>query len=438
MRKKLLTLAFAALTVGLLGSCSKINERLDSLEKKVGSIESEEIASVEQQIAVINESISDLGKIRSDIQELKTTTSSQKDEIESLKRADEALGKDTENLKKAAEELAGKIEDLGKADETLGKRIDELKAFVGDTLSIYAKKSWVEATFATLEQHEWTCDTIAKIDARIGALDTKLATGIASLEGSLKSWVNEQLSAYYTAAQMDAKLDVLKSSIDSVGNSNKARVDSLAGELTAMKTAVDTAKANIRTEYKDAIKSAIETSEGKLTKALQNSIATVNGKITALDSRVKTLESDVLALKKDVQELKDMIQTVTIVPAYSDGSVEAKDGDLTIDCIVKPAASLSGMTIDSVKVLVTKVKKTKAVNVDTVKLESFEADASKGTLTVTADISSIAPAEGQDIAVALKLTNGISKYTTKFVGVTTFKTVLPAGALPGEFSVADG
>ena len=53
MKRTLSMIALAALTIGLLGSCSKINERLDNLEKKVSGIENEQIASINSQISGI-------------------------------------------------------------------------------------------------------------------------------------------------------------------------------------------------------------------------------------------------------------------------------------------------------------------------------------------------------------------------------------------------
>lgn len=172
MRQILKTLTLAAATVLLLGSCAKINERIDGLDKRVNDLENEKIASIENQIASINTSIADLVTIRSNIQDLISKTQAQGGDITGLKAA----------------------------DVSLGQRIDELKSYIDGDLTSYAKIDWVKATFATLEQHQWTCDTIAGIDARIGALDTRLSQSISGLESSLKQWVNVQLDAYYTAA----------------------------------------------------------------------------------------------------------------------------------------------------------------------------------------------------------------------------------------------
>lgn len=409
MKKKLLGFVLVALTVGLLGSCSKINERLDGIDERIDGIENEDIASINKQVAAINSSISDLSKIRTDIQGLIDGKKAQGEDISALKDADTALG----------------------------KRIDELKAYVGD-LERFAGKTWVEQTFATLKQHEWTCDEIARIDARIGSLDEKLAQEISKSAESLKTWVNSQLSAYYTAAQVDAILGELKSQLDTTGNADKAKIEELTAEIAETKTAVDTAKANIRAEYQAAIESAITNSEGKLTAALQDSIAAVNGQIEALTGRVNALEDAVAVLTGRIDALEAMIQTVSIIPAYNDGSVEALDGVVAINCIVEPATAIAGLQKDSLKVLVNEVK-TKAASFETISVSKLIKDEENGTVTVKADISaSIPESEGKALTVAVKIASGISKYTTAFVPVTVTSSGLPKGSLYGEFSVSAG
>lgn len=409
MKKKLLGFVLVALTVGLLGSCSKINERLDGIDERIDGIENEDIASINKQVAAINSSISDLSKIRTDIQGLIDGKKAQGEDISALKDADTALG----------------------------KRIDELKAYVGD-LERFAGKTWVEQTFATLKQHEWTCDEIARIDARIGSLDEKLTQEISKSAESLKTWVNSQLSAYYTAAQVDAKLGELKSQLDTTGNADKAKIEELTAEIAETKTAVDTAKANIRAEYQAAIESAITNSEGKLTAALQDSIAAVNGQIEALTGRVNALEDAVAVLTGRIDALEAMIQTVSVIPAYNDGSVEALDGVVAINCIVEPATAIAGLQKDSLKVLVNEVK-TKAASFETISVSKLIKDEENGTVTVKADISaSIPESEGKALTVAVKIASGISKYTTAFVPVTVTSSGLPKGSLYGEFSVSAG
>lgn len=394
-------IALAVLTVGLLGSCSKINERLDNLEKKVVDIETVQIASVKSQIDAIKASIADLGQIRSDIAA----------------------------LKESAEAHAQDIFDLQQADEALMNRILNLEDYLDNVLPKFAEKEWVEATFSTLEQYEATCDTIAKIDARIGALDARLSKEIKDCAEQMKTWVNEQLKAYYTAAEVDAKLALLKATIDSTREAGKAtdlKVDSLATELTKLKASVDTAKANIRNEYKAAIKLAIEAFDAKMTKEITDKINAVNATVLQLTTRVTDLETKVNDLADKVAKLEKMIQVVTIFPEHEDGSVDVLDSVVEINLIVSPASAVDGLEEEKEKgkcyILVNPIAKTKAVNVDTIKFgkfKSFEVDKARGTVEILADIKAQIDAAGTDkvLTLAVHLENGISNYTTDFVKV---------------------
>ena len=394
--KRTLSITLAVLSVGLLGSCSKINERLDNLEKEVSGIENEQIASINSQIDGIKTSISDLGQIRSDISSLKQSASDHSVDIFNLEEADRAL-KD---------------------------RIVNLEDYVDAVLPNYAEKEWVEATFSTLEQYEATCDTIAKIDARIGALDAKLSKDIKATADSLTKWVNKQFEGYYTAAEMDASLAQMKSDIDSAraaGKISDAKADSIATELTNAKAAVDTAKANIRKEYRAAIDTAIKASEGKLTKELTDKITTVNTAITNLTTRVTNLEAKVDELTGRVDKLEGMIQSVVIVPAYSDGSVKVEDDTLFIDCVITPAEAVEVLDTADFTILLNRVK-TKAVALDTVPTDSikvFTKEMKSGTVSIQAYIPTfLAELRDESLTVAVNVKNGgLSDITTKFVNV---------------------
>ena len=392
MTRRLLSITLAVLTVGLLGSCAKINDRIDSLEGRIDRIESDRIASIDQQIAAINSSISDLGTIRQNIQNLIDTTDGQEKDINSLKTA----------------------------DASLGQRIDELKAYTDETLKAYAKSDWVKATFATLEQHEWTCDTVAKIDARIGKLDKKLSESIKDSEESLRSWVNAQMESYYTAAQMDAKLAELLSKITTASGESEAKADSLAKELKEAKSAIATVKTELTEAYQSAIEKAIKTSEGKLSSRISSSVSSVNSKVSALAGRVDDLEGKVDNLTDRIEDLEGRIQSVTIIPAYSDGSVEAdEDGELKLELIISPASAATGLTKENFKVLVTEVI-TKALTIQTPDVEDVE-DNGEGSLTLTTNISGCTCAAGHSLSVAVKVVKDKSDLTTKFVPVTVTK-----------------
>ncbi len=417
MKKFLSLLSLAVLTVGLLGSCAKINERIDDLDKRVGEIEQEKIASIENQIAAINSSIADLGAIRKDITDLQVAVGAKGEDISELKAA----------------------------DEVLGQRIDELKAYVGD-LSKYAEKDWVTATFATLEKQAEIVADVAELKTVLSGLDEKIDQAIESLDSSLKSWVNEQLSAYCTAAQVDAKIQELQNQINTLKTDTDAsqKIAELENNLDKLKQDLEAAKATIKTEYEAAIAKAISNYNGTITQTIQTKIIKINATITALTGRVEALETTVGVLTGRIDAIEEMIQSVSITPAYSDGSVEAVDGILTLKCIVRPAEALAGMQSlkDSLLIYADSVKvKTKAATPAYMEIKVSEAsvlDAAQGAITLNADISECLP-KGADkaLTVALKIKNGISDYTTEFVPV--YVAVLPDGALKGAFTVnADG
>lgn len=397
MKRGLFTFALAALTIGLLGSCSKINERIDGLDNRVYDLENENIASVEQQFATINQSIADLSTIRTNIQ--------------TLMDAKTAMGEDITKLKAA--------------DQTLEGKINDLKTYVDTELAKYATKDWVNATFATLAKQAEIITDVEKLKTDLAGLDTKLDKAIANLDSSLRGWVNGQLSGYYTIAQVDAKVDGIQSDIDALktdNETNKSDIEKLEADLAKLTQDLATAKADIETAYKKAIKDAIEGNDGYITETIKTAIATANGKIDDLTERVGTLESDVATLKNDVDALKAMIQTVSIIPAYSNGSLKAEDGILTINCVITPKKAVESLTKENFTILTSESEVlTKSALYGTLTIakdEDLVLDKTNGTATIKVDVSSVLPAEeDKALTVAVNISSGISDFTTEFVPV---------------------
>ena len=182
------------------------------------------------------------------------------------------------------ETLNGTIESLKAKDEELQKNAEELRSYVDSENG--KVRDWADATFATLEQQNKLAETVASIktqfetlnsytmnmDVRltnkaeelskslsaldestrqqIGALTEKLgsdisslrteltdaytkliATEITKLETSMKSWVNEQLSGYYTIEQTDAKLDAMRAELEGRMDSDKTYLTTLITNL---------------------------------------------------------------------------------------------------------------------------------------------------------------------------------------------------------------
>ena len=382
----------------MLGSCSKINERIDGLDKRVYDLENNKIASVEQQIATINQSIADLSTIRTNIQ--------------TLMDAKTAMGEDITKLKAA--------------DQTLEGKINDLKTYVDTELAKYATKDWANATFATLAKQAEIITDVEKLKTGLAGLDTKLDQAIANLDSSLKGWVNEQLSGYYTIAQVDAKVDGIQSDIDALktdNETNKSDIEKLEADLAKLTQDLATAKSEIKTAYEKAIKDAIEGNDGYITETIKTAIATANGKIDDLTERVGTLETTVAALSGDVDALKAMIQTVSIIPAYSNGSVKAEDGILTINCVITPKEAVESLKKENFTILTSESEVlTKSALYGTLTIakdEDLVLDKTNGTATIKVDVSSVLPTEeDKALTVAVNVKNGISDFTTKFVPVT--------------------
>lgn len=318
MKKYLVSFAFAAL---FFAGC-KSDSGVDDLRKEIEALKSTEIASVNSQITSIKSSISDLQKVDAEL----------KGYIKTLQDALTAF--DSEIDEKYAS-LQKDIEDLEKADAALSKRIDELKDYCDQQNS--STREWVATTFTTLEQHSEVLEEIAAIKLQLGELGNSITTldsslskkisdsedkvmaAIGTTENSVKSWVNEQLSGYYTIAAADAKLKLLE-------DAHKAGDTSLAGDIKTLQESLNTAKSDLTAAYQKAIADAITENNGTINKKIADDIKAaadnLQSQINAINTRIDALESRVVALEASVAELIGMVQSIVVVPDYSDGSVK--------------------------------------------------------------------------------------------------------------------
>lgn len=156
------------------------------------------------------------------------------------------------------------------------------------------------------------------------------------------------------------------------------------------------------------ISAKIGTVGGELAKKLEAAADSMN-------EVMNRLEASIIALTGRVDALERRVQAVTVIPAWSDGSVDAKNGIVLINCIISPAASVSGLTKDNFSILLNK-----SGNLNTVRITNdghFVADAVNGIVAVMADISTYTPAADEFVSVAVRIKNDISDYTTEFVPV---------------------
>ncbi len=377
------------------------------------------------------------------------------------------------------ETLNSTIEALKAKDEELQKNAEELRSYVDSENG--KVRDWADATFATIEQQNRLAETVAGIktqletlntytmnmDVRltnkdeelskslsaldestrqqIGALTDKLgsdisalrteltdaytklvATELAKLETSMKSWVNEQLAGYYTVEQTDAKLDAMRTEL--VG-----RMDSDKAYLTTLITNLETA-----TNKKISANTSLITGlRGDLT-SLSQSVAENAGKIaddailisqnTSAISKngaaIAANTKDLAAVKKLAEENQKLIaenseklsEMQRLHAALKDSGVE--DCVETVIQNTKDIASNASLIAKNAEAIRSNAAAI-AQNTSDIQALSARLDATKAEI-VEAYTAAIAKAiSDYDGTITAKLASEIAKVEEKIVGLKT-------------------
>ena len=273
-------------TAELVATINELNSKITALEAKDKALEQKD-SDIQEQIDKLN---SDLLSIQSKYSELSTEISTLEAELNSKIPPSEAncLAQLEAYKSVVAEELKSiktSIATLQSKDEDLQAQINNLETYVENKLT--GAKDWASATFATLEQYNITAGIVATIQGQIecinstiselqkakvaiskedmdaainglaedlkpqfqkiindtetalqsitseitSAYTTAIQTAISTSEISIKSWVNEQFSQYYSASQTDAKLSALQVSLEGQLNSQKEYLEGLINNL---------------------------------------------------------------------------------------------------------------------------------------------------------------------------------------------------------------
>lgn len=263
---------------------SALVERIDALEKNA-------IASINDQISAIKASITSLEgvdkELKATIQTLESKDRSLQNEIEKLKSEDTSLKGDIEKLEEELASVQNEIASLKEEDSSLETKIGELKIYVDD--EIFSMEDWATATFATLEQYDSLCVVLTSIETSISDLKKEftknLSDAISNSEESMKDWVNEQLTGYWTIAETQAILDTLK--------------QTQTEEIEKLFTDLADAKEDMTEAYTTAISTAIEELDGKLS----DEITKINDELTKrmdnIEDRLSTIEETLKNLTRD-------------------------------------------------------------------------------------------------------------------------------------------
>lgn len=295
-----------------------------------------------------------IGKINEKIQELKQSLNDK-----NVKEKGEVLAR-LENAKSYLEgqlaTMKSTVDVLKDKYDGIQSQMDAMDALLADK---YASKDWVNGTFATIEQQnalisevsavkvlanelnatalkiesdvktymaelrESTLGTVdSSISAKVGELTTayesaigavvanvtaafnaEIKSAIETSETGILSWVDEALKDYLTTAEAEAKLAFYKGCIGAVpdGESLQSQIDDLGALIDGIKPEIEAA-------YKEAIKKAIEESEGKLTKELTGGIESIKlNELKLLTDGVSNLGGDVTKLWEDLGKLEKRI-----------------------------------------------------------------------------------------------------------------------------------
>ena len=253
-----------------LTSCNIFHD-LDVLEDRLDKLEYDKVASITKQISSINNSIQLLTDTDTELKGYITT------------------------LEKDVEQSEADIETLKAKDSAIEELIAELRSYVDSELK--SAQDWATATFATLEQYNALATELASLKTYVEGVESSLNNAISALETSMKEWVNEQLTGYYTIAEIDAKLEALETTTTEGDDALKKEIDALKEQLAAQKTELTEA-------YNKAIEEAINTNNGVIDEKIAAEISSVNEKIGTLEERLNSLEERISTVEDAIEQIK--------------------------------------------------------------------------------------------------------------------------------------
>ncbi|MBR2326432.1 MAG: leucine-rich repeat protein [Alistipes sp.] len=396
MKKFLLIIAIVAM---VLPSCKKINDELDALGARLDKLEQKTIPTIDEQITAIQTS------------------------IEALEEIDKSLDESIKALEDSDKATAKEIAALKDADKAIEAKIAELKKYVDEAIN--STKNWVNATFATLEQLNALSGEVVALKSLVNANKTEaasnLANAISALETSLKAWVGEQLSNYYTIAEVEAKILALQNAIASGDTS-------LQEELNNLKSQLEASKKDLTEAYKKAIEEAINTNNGVIDTKIANEVAAVNNRINieiaTINAKISDIEARLDNVEAQIKDLLTRIQSVSYIPTYSDGKATVKyAGNISrviLDFEISPkdaVAELANVWQEtlSVKAVYTK---TRAVSFVDMQIVGFETDTTNGVISVTVSGENLSAeffSGTQEASARLSISDGNSSVTSDYI-----------------------
>ena len=447
-----------------IGAINTSLPKLENANKELGTY----ITALQNSTSKLNE---DIATVNRQIAELKQSPESNNTKIDSVIVLIEQVKSDIQSELFAINTL---VENLQNKDTELNGKVNDLQKYVDDELS--EMEDWSLATFGTLEKQNTLIndvatikeqiiainDNISKLESRVNEkITTDIASAVAtlnttiqgkvqeittnytaalatakeditsaytsaisdasaSLENSMKSWVNEQLKGYYTIAEIDSKLSVLRTFVTDED-------EKLQGEISDLTEALANARNELTTAYTNAIKAAIEENNGIIDNKIAGQIATVNSRIdneiAAINLKIANLQSQIDKNSADIAKLLARIQSVSYVPKYSDGKATVYYASVEFDFLVSPKSVVTEIAANYKNILAVKAVNTitRAVEFIDMPILSCVADSTNGVITITASAENLPETFFDGVtsaSAALFISDGNINITSDYVSLS--------------------
>ena len=358
------------------GQISSILTSITSLQSTDEALQNY-ISTLQIQTAELEKTDADLSAA---ISSLKTELSSRIDiaEADCLAR----LEAYKETVRTQMTSLNESIGILQSKDSDLQKQIDSLRSYVDS--GIKATRDWASATFATIDQYTTTADIVADVQSRIESINSDIdgmksyisglkedldaaisglrselqaeiksaadnaataletaideisaayksaiADAVAASEKSLKSWVKEQLlDGYYTAAQMDSKLDALRTSLEGQLGSQKTYLESL---ITSLELSVSD-KIATNLSLIEQLRSDLSATQGDLSAAeydIKANASAIADNATAIANNTVGITANTESIRVNADEINTIKTQISTLESEMDSSLSALERKLT-------------------------------------------------------------------------------------------------------------
>jgi len=354
-----------------------------SLESQLASVNSA-ITTLTEKDTQLSQSIADLKKYAedgfTDTKDWVANTYATLDQYATLQQSLSEVSTTVENLVTKTETLKTDLE--AKMTTDIKTAVDALRTEVTDA---YGKA----IDDAVQEISDDTEEALGKLESDLTtAYKTDLADAISDSEAGMRQWVNDKLQTdYYTIAQTEAQLALLKTELSSDD-------DDLQGQITSLEDALVDLETELTEAYKAAIKTAIDTNNGvieqKIADAVDAASNTLQSNIDALEIEIDAIKVELGLLTDRVSALETRIQSIRFLPEYSDGKVELSDA-ATLKFILAPKEAAGEVTVGHVTAFISQTKdRTKAVGEPVaLTVESVSGDAATGVMEVVVSAASL-------------------------------------------------